>query len=131
MALVDRANQEVGDEAKDKQGGHHVEDEGVGVSGGDVAHVNLVFAQVIDELRTQDAGDGPTGQQSAVDGADVVFAEEVAQVRGDCGEAAAVHAHDNGGDENEDGEAVEFARAHLGKQRVEQDAEAEEDHVGG
>src|SRR4051812_26480863 len=112
VAIVDGAHEEVGEEAEDEEAGHYVEDEGVGGGGGDVADFDLVFAEIVDEDGAEDAGDGPTREQAAVDGADVVFAEHVAEVGGDGGEAAAVHAHDYRGDEDGEGEAVEFAGAH-------------------
>ena len=52
----------------------------------------LVFADVVHQHRAEDAGGGPGGQQAPVNRAHELGAEHVGQVRGDGGEAAAVHA---------------------------------------
>ena len=56
------------------------------------AVVDLVLAYVVDQHRPQHSGHGPRGDQHPLDGADVAGAEQVAQVGGDGGKAAAIHA---------------------------------------
>lgn len=51
----------------------------------------LRFPDAIDEQRTQDSRGGPGGQQASVNGADVVGTEHVSKVRGNGGEATAIH----------------------------------------
>ena len=60
--------------------------QGLGTPRGDV-----VIEDAVNDEWAYDAGSGPRGQETTVDGADVEAAEEVFEVRGYGGKAAAVH----------------------------------------
>src|SRR5689334_326782 len=94
VLLVDLGNERVADQAGDEEAGHDVHGDRIGFGLGR-AVIDLVFADVVYEDGAQNGGGGPGGEQAPVDGADVHGAEEVAQVRGNGREAAAVHAEDD------------------------------------
>src|SRR4051795_7206022 len=77
MALVDGTDAEIGEEADHEQSGHDVHG---GVVGLRLRHAmgDVVFADVVDQHRSGDAGSGPCREQDAVDGADIAGAEHVA-----------------------------------------------------
>ena len=78
--------------------------------------------------RADDAGRRPGGQQSPVDRADKLRSENIGEIGRNGGEAAAIHRQDDAerGDEQR-------LRAHMRerrRERVEHDAETEEDEIG-
>ena len=88
---------------------------------------DLVLADVVHQHRPSDARHRPGGEQPPVNRADLHRAEQIAEVRGNRREAAAVHAEDH---EVERDEQRHAADAPGGRdQRVERGAEHEEDHV--
>ena len=62
---------------------------------------DLILPDVIHQHGSQYPGDRPGGQQPAVDGADLVGAEHVAQVGRDGGETAAIHRENDAEGRNE------------------------------
>ena len=126
VALAHRAHEEVADEPDDEQPGHDVHRRRVGVGLRDAMR-DLVFANVVHEHRTDDAGSRPRGEQAAVDRAHLNRAEQVAQVGRDRREAAAVHADD---DHVAEHEQTHVPGASGGRHdRVERSAEEKERRV--
>ena len=115
-AFADGAHEQVGDEADYKETAHDVEDERVGVFFGHLVGY-VVVEDAVDNERADDAGGGPGGEQTAVDGRDVEAAEEVFEVGGDGGEAAAVHGDDDGGDGDEEGTELRWAARVRGRKK--------------
>jgi len=119
-----RADEEVADEAEEEQACHDVEDVRIGVDEGTIGGLVLVEVGVNDE-RPDDAGGAPGGEDTTVDGADIDAAEEVLEVGGNGRESATVHADEDAGDDDEEGQDVDGW-----KEEVEDSAKNEEDHVG-
>src|SRR5262245_35250684 len=93
-ALGERSDERVRDKAKDQQAGKDVHGEVVDLLTRD-AGCNLRFADVVHEHRSDDARRRPRGQQATMDRSDVLRTERVSKVRGNGGEATAIHRHDD------------------------------------
>ena len=124
---IDRAHEQVGDEADDQQPGEDVEDRPVDLVGRDAVGLARVV-QVVDDHRADDAGRRPRREQASVDGADELRAEHVGEIGRNGREAAAVHRRDDAeaGDEQREDLPVRGERG----EHVERGAEREEDEVG-
>src|SRR5271168_3724833 len=128
--LVNGPHQQVGYESDDQQSGHDVKHGLIGAGFFDAVG-QLIFAEVVDERRTEHACRRPCGEDSAVNGADVMSAEEIADVSGNGGEAAAVHAEEDDGDGDEELYVINVGCAGEWQQVVEDSAEAEENKISG
>ena len=120
-----RPDQQVGHEADPEDRHHGEQRRSVGV-GGEGARTAGRVEEAVDDERSGHAGGRPGGQQPAVDRADLEDAEQVAEVRRDGREAAAVERDDDGGEEHEDRGG---RRADQRQGDVQDDADAEVDHV--
>lgn len=101
MPAVHGADARIAARADDEQRGHEVHREIVRLCDGHVARL-LILGKVGDELRPEDRGHGPRGDEPTVNRADLHRAEHVAQIRGDRREAAAIHRDDQRGDADEE-----------------------------
>lgn len=118
-------DEEIGDEAHDQQAHHEVEDgvvrllrrHGFFVGDGKSVH----------HLRPDDGRHGPGGDEAPVDGADLIAAKEVTQIRGNGGKATPVHGEDQTcGDDKQGDAATPLSPGHAYVQR---DTEDEVDAV--
>ena len=76
---IDRAHQKIRDKSDGKQSCHQVKNPIVGARGGHAACF-VRLGESIDELRSDDGGHRPGGDEAPVDGADLIASEEVAEV---------------------------------------------------
>ena len=130
VAFRDGADEQVGDKTDGQQTAHNVQNKRIGVGfvavGGDV-----VVEDAVDDEGTENASRGPCGEKSAVDGGNVEAAKQVFEIRGDGGEAATVHGDGKRRNGDEKVDRPKLPDAGGRHEEVEQDAENEEDEVGG
>src|SRR5699024_6218863 len=124
---VDWLDAEVTDQADQQQADHDVHGDGVGLCRVHTG-VDLGGADVVHQYGPGNAGRRPGSQDAAVDGAHVHGAEDVLQVGGDGGKAAAVHADDDAVAYYVQEHAADRCRTRH--QRIQRHAEDEEDDVG-
>ena len=105
---VHGTHEEIGDEAHGKQADHDVKDGVVGLSSRQDLFVR--HGETVHELRADDGGERPRGDEAAMNRADLIAAEEIAQVGRDGGEAAAVH-----GEDDDDGDLKQAPQAGGGE----------------
>ncbi len=124
---IDRAHEQIGDEAYDQETSENVEDRPVDLVGRDALGLARVV-HVVDDHRAEDAGRRPSRQQASVNGTDELRAEHVGEVGRDGREAAAVHRGDDAEAGDEQGEDLPICR--KGSEHVHGGAEHEKDEVG-
>ena len=97
---INRAHQQIGDEADHEQSGHQEHCRAVGFGLGH-SRFNSGGGDVIDEAGTDQRRDGPGCDESTVDRANLIGAEHIAQIRRDGRKTATIHGDDDRCDSNE------------------------------
>ena len=116
----------VGQQPQNQQAGHDVHGDAVCLRRRH-ACVNLPLADIVHQHGAQHRRQRPRQQDSAVNRAHLVSAEQIAQIRRNGGKSATVHGNNHAEADNEQGFAAAFAQA--GNQAVQNRAQHEKDGI--
>jgi len=122
-ALVDRANEEIADQADEKKTGHEIHRGSVEADSAGPALFQM-YAEVVDQHGTENSRRGPGGEKPAMDRAHLHRSKKILEISGDGGETAAIHAQDHGANRDEQKRAAGMGGE--GNECVENRAEQEE-----